>query len=134
MVLIETSAWLDFLYYNDHPLVDDYIDDLLISNEIIYTTPIILQEVLQGAKTDKEFKGLRADFQTFDKLTYSDQAEAAIRAADLYRKCRKQGKTIRKPNDCMISLVCLDYGLDLLTVDRDFENIAEVYPLKLVKP
>jgi len=34
----------------------------------------------------------------------------------------------------MIALVCLDYGLDLLTIDRDFENIAEVFPLKLVKP
>jgi predicted nucleic acid-binding protein len=59
--------------------------------------------------------------------------KAAIDAANIYRNCRKKGYTIRKPNDCMIALIALTYKLELLHNDKDFEHIASMYPLKLVK-
>ena len=54
-------------------------------------------------------------------------------AATLYRTCRQQGLTIRKPNDCLIAHYCLSYDLSLLTVDTDFDYIARVFPLQIVE-
>ena len=132
-VLIDSSAWIDFNHYNQYPKVCAYIDNMLAGNDTIYTTPVIMQEVLQGIKKDIDFRKKSEEFESYQLLAYKDQSGAAKRAADLYRKCREKGKTIRKPNDCLIALVCIEFELQILSVDRDFNSISEVFQqLKIV--
>jgi predicted nucleic acid-binding protein len=57
-----------------------------------------------------------------------------VRAAELYRKLRKQGITIRKTNDCIIVATALEHRCQLLHNDKDFTPIAKHYSLKVVIP
>jgi predicted nucleic acid-binding protein len=54
-------------------------------------------------------------------------------AAQLYRAARRQGLTIRRTTDCLIATVCIREGLSLLHSDVDFDHLAVVSPLRLVK-
>lgn len=131
--MIDTSVWLDYLYYNQNKNVCDFLDEYLKGNQPIFSTPVIYQEVLQGVKKDKDYKNLRTDFLTYQFFQFSNQLLAAEQAAEIYRNCRKKGYTIRKAYDCLIALTCLKFDLELLHLDKDFDNIAKVYPLKIVK-
>jgi predicted nucleic acid-binding protein len=55
-----------------------------------------------------------------------------VRAADFYRKLRKQGITIRKSNDCIIAAAALEHHCQLPHNDKDFSPIAEHFPLKII--
>ena len=57
-----------------------------------------------------------------------------MQAADIYRKLRKQGITIRKTNDGIIAATALDHHCQLLHKDKDFASMAKHFPLKVVKP
>jgi len=53
-------------------------------------------------------------------------------AADLYRRCRAAGVTVRSTVECLIAQLALEHNATLLHSDRDYERIARVEPrLKL---
>ena len=56
-----------------------------------------------------------------------------MRAADIYRKLRKQGITIRTTNDGIIAATALDHHCQLLHKDKVFASMANHFPLKVVK-
>ncbi len=127
--VVDTSIWIDYLNKKENiesRLVNSFID----KNEII-TLPVIMQEVLQGIKEQPVFLMLKETFLTFTIAQYSN-IDAAIRAAILYRFLRQKGVTIRKPNDCLIAVVCIDNDFPLLENDTDFKNIARFTKLKLI--
>jgi hypothetical protein len=129
-MMVDTSIWIDYLYYNRHPKLCNYLDRFLLSEKPVSCTPIIFQEVLQGVRKDNDFIRLRHDFLSFTYYQFDNQIQAAKDAAAIFRNCRKNGLTIRKANDCMIALICLHYDLELLHADRDFDMISKLYPLK----
>ena len=129
-IIVDTSVWIDFFNGINSEEVDKF-STIMESEVIIWLTPTILQEILQGFTIDKDFKlakGLLNDFPLF----YLDPRDAAIGAAELYRKMKKAGKTIRKSNDCLIAYYAIEKGIPLLQKDRDFEIMAGVVELKLV--
>lgn len=54
-----------------------------------------------------------------------------VRAADIYRRLRKQGITIRKTNDCIIAATALEHSCQFLHNDKDFAPITQHFPLKV---
>ena len=68
----------------------------------------------------------------FEFINY-DPYEAALCAADLYRKMRAKGITIRSSNDALIAWLCIRFNLAVLHQDRDFDNIAKYTSLKIHK-
>jgi predicted nucleic acid-binding protein len=56
----------------------------------------------------------------------------AIEAANLYRKLRKKGITVRKPNDCLIAVYAIRNNIALLQDDKDFQLIAKYSKLKII--
>lgn len=129
MILIDTTVWIDFLNGVDTPQVKKLTE--LIESGDICISGIILTEVLQGIKDNKEFeevKNLLTDipiYETRGIYTY-------LHAAQIYRKCRKEGYTVRKTIDCVISAIALENDLALLHNDRDFDLIAKYLGLKVV--
>jgi hypothetical protein len=51
-------------------------------------------------------------------------------AVALYRTARRGGLTVRWGVDCLIAACALRHALTVLHVDRDFDLIARVAPLK----
>ena len=125
MVLVDTSIIIDFLNGNKYK---DEIN-LLLSKKEFSTTEIILMEILQGIKDDHTYDKIKSFLESLPlvKVKYEDY----LRAANIYRTCRRQGITIRKSIDCIIAAVVINNDLELFTNDSDFENIKKHFDLKI---
>jgi len=128
MILADTSVWIDFLNGANSPhrrLLHKLIED----DEDLCLTGIVLTEILQGIQTDKDFNTLKEYLLEFP-IYQPKGTETYLQAADIYRQCRKKGKTVRKTVDCIIAAICLENNLTLLHKDRDFNRIQSCLPLK----
>jgi hypothetical protein len=131
MILVDTSVWIDFLKGVNsrerrtlHRLIDE--------EEDISITEIILTEIFQGIKEDKDFKTVK-DYLLEFPVHRPKGTETYLRAAEIYRDCRKKGKTVRKTVDCIIAAICIENGLTLLHKDSDFELIEGCAGLKVLR-
>jgi predicted nucleic acid-binding protein len=122
MVLVDTTVWIDF--FADRPAAHVAKLRALIENEEdLCVCGVILNETLQGIRSDVEYRKTK---NYFDDLIFFTMSQATfLRAADLYRILRKKGVTVRKPVDCMIAAVAMEHRLRLFHNDRDFDHIAE---------
>ena len=109
------------------------LEAALSARDVVCITPEILQETLQGARSDTHFQSLRRGLIRFTCLTSPDIASDAAAAARLYASARWVGITPRSPLDCAIAVAAVRHGIALLTEDRDFEALRRVEPrLKLI--
>lgn len=127
MILVDTSVWVDFLRGVDSPQRHS-LHGFLESGEDLSITGIILTEILQGIREEKQYQALKEYFFAF-QIYPPRGVETYVAAADLYRECRKKGKTVRKTVNsiivCIIAAICLENDLTLLHKDADFDRIAE---------
>jgi len=127
MIVVDTSVWIDFLAGKQTPnclLLKSAIN----KSEDLCVCGVVITEVLQGIRQDKDFEKV---FQILNDLIYlSEQKTTHILAAKIYRSLRKNGKTIRKPIDCIIAATCIENSAFILHNDRDFEFISEYFPLQ----
>jgi len=129
MMLVDTSVWIDFFAARNTAqvlVVESSIDqrvDLCLCG-------VILTEVLQGIRDDKQYKKTEA---VLSNLIYLPMDQSTfLLAANIYRALRSRGITIRNSVDCMIAAVCIEHKADLLHNDRDFDYIADVFGLQVV--
>lgn len=130
MILVDTSVWIDFLRGIDSPerrvlhrLLDDEGDLAL--------TGVILTEVLQGIRRERDFRRVKEsllEFPLHDPLGPATW----LGAAEIYRACRRRGRTVRKTIDCLIAAVCLENDLMLLHRDGDFDAIERCTGLRVL--
>jgi predicted nucleic acid-binding protein len=131
LILIDTSAFIEFL--NRTGSREDQIIEKLIANDDEIAIPdISLTEVLQGIRDEKEYADVKTSLLTFPILSLTD-TNSYIAAADLYRKCRKKGATVRNTVDLLVAQISIEHKATLLHKDRDFEAIAKISDLKLHK-
>lgn len=128
--LVDTSVWINFFKANE-TAASLFLKNN-IGNIIIAVCPVIVQEVLQGIIKEKDFKSINNYFDNLLKLN-SNSYGLAHDAAVLYRDLRKQGITIRKPNDCLIATYAMKHDITLLHDDRDFDLLAKYSSLKIVQ-
>ena len=88
--------------------------------------PVILQELLQGARSAEQLSLLRSRFSSLPML--SPSIETYAEAGALYARCRWAGITPRSPHDCLIAQLAIEHGVSLLHDDRDFERIRDAEP------
>ena len=103
----------------------------LETGEIVVTTGLVLQELLQGfsgprARSDiiTRFKAL--PFIVPDRQDYVD-------AAELRNRCRRAGVQVGTI-DALLAQLCIHHGLVLLTTDNDFVRAAKHCALQVWKP
>ena len=131
MILVDTSVWIDFFAGRDLPNVAK-LEQFVLDNEDLALSGIILTEILQGIPDDTTYRRVRRYLSALIMLPMPESV--FVRAADIYRKLRKQGITIRKTNDCIIAATALEHHCQLLHNDNDFRPIAELCSLKVVIP
>lgn len=131
MILVDSSVWID--YFNGKSTWQTDLLDAYLSAIPIIMGDLILTEVLQGFRSDKDFDTAK----TFlDALPFRQMGgyDIAVQSARNYRKLRQIGITVRKTMDVMIATFCIIEGLTLLHDDRDFDPIASRFPLSTCKP
>jgi predicted nucleic acid-binding protein len=127
MVLVDTTVWIDFFSELSYPHVN-LLENLIINREDVCICGIILTEVLQGIRKDSEFVRTR---DLFANLVFLPMRYATfLRSAEIYRRLRRKGVTIRKPVDCMIASVAIENEIPLLHNDKDFIPIEKHFALK----
>ncbi len=118
-VLVDTSAWIEFFRKKDpyYKVILEFID----TNKVC-CLGIILAELLQGAKSQKELDVLREFLHVFDFLPES--TEMWKKAGELSYLLRQKGKSVGL-SDCYISVAATTNDATLLTLDRHFEVIEK---------
>lgn len=118
MILVDTSVWIDFLIGRNTPH-RRLLHHLIESEEDICITEIIFTEILQGIRDDALYDTTKNYLIEFPVIK-PKSIDTYVSAADIYRKCRKKGKTVRKTVDCIIAAIVLENTLTLLHNDADF--------------
>lgn len=127
MIVIDTSAWVEFLRNTKSPTCER-VDQLL--DEPIATCDAIRMEVLAGARSDEHLADLR---QLLARATIlPTKPQHYEQAASLFRRARSAGLTIRRLTDCLIAAVAIDHDVPILQADRDFIALRDVSQLRLV--
>lgn len=129
-MIVDTSVWVD-AFREVRSKQTELVIAYTVADRRIYVTPTIIQEVLQGVRTDDRYAIVKEGMLA-QSLLKLDPVEAAIGAADLCRSLRKKGVTIRKPNDCLIAHYAIFYDMPILHNDVDFDQIARHTTLRVV--
>lgn len=129
MILVDTSVWIGFFRGADSPAVRSF-EELIDGEEDLYISEYILAEVLQGFKKDRDFELARRCLLDFP-ISLLKGFDSYIKAAQIYRICRKKGVTVRKTADCIIAQTAIENDLFLLHDDSDFDRIASICALRI---
>lgn len=126
MILIDTSVLIDFLKGKKTEKTNK-LDEIIATGLPFGICSFTYQEVLQGARTEKEFRTLRLYLhsQTFYELQHG--LESYENTARMYMQCRRKGITIRSTTDLLIAQIAIENGLYLLHDDTDYTRLAELF-------
>lgn len=117
MILVDTGVWID--YFNGHETSHtDKLDSSLVEG-IVAMGDLIFLEILQGFRSNNEFRKAKSTLLTLEQYEMFDK-NMALNSADNYRRLRKTGITIRSTVDVIIATFCIEHQLPLLFSDRDF--------------
>lgn len=99
-----------------------------LGRDAVYTTGLVLQELLQG------YRGPRAHARIVDRFAtiamIVPTREDHIEAARLRNACRRHGVQVATI-DALLAHLCIAHELVMLTTDRDFSLIADRTSLQL---
>lgn len=129
MILIDTSAWIEFLR-NTGSTVCSLVDELLADEFAICDA--VRMEVLAGARDEAHLLSLRRLLARAAVLP--TRTADYDNAAALYRRCRRQGETVRKLIDCLIAATAIRAGVPILHSDSDFDVLGRHTALQVYAP
>ena len=125
MILVDTSVIINYLKDQKTEAVEQF--EYILDKKLPYgINTFIYQEVLQGAKTDKEYNLLKEYFETIPLYHLKYDKESYEQAALINIKCRQNGITIRSTINLLIAETAIENNLYLLHNDSDFINMAKV--------
>jgi predicted nucleic acid-binding protein len=130
-ILVDTSVW-SLALRRDSATACREVSRLkmaLQGGEGVFTTGLILQELLQGFNGPKARRRIIELFAALPLII--PEKRDHVDAADLRVKLRQKGVQAGTI-DVLIAQLCLRHGLSLLSSDVDFVYIAKHVPLFLI--
>ena len=131
VIIVDTTVWVDYLRGRRNPETE-WLDREL-GREEIGLTDLVLCEVLQGVRGEKDFGRSRMELGEFALFSTGGE-ELAIAAARNYRRIREEGLAVQKTIDCLIATFCIAHGHALLHRDRDFDAFEQILRLAVIHP
>jgi hypothetical protein len=132
VILVDTSVLVDLLKGARTPASARLRS--LDEQDVPYAVPAICaHEVLQGARDEREWQLFKHMFTNQELVFVPPTWETHETAARIFYDCRRKGITLRSTTDCLIAQLALDRKDVLLHDDDDFEHIARVRPLQLLR-
>jgi predicted nucleic acid-binding protein len=102
------------------------LKDALFGSELVVTTGLVLQELLQGFSGPKAQSRIVERFAALPLL--QPDRDDHIAAAKLRNTCRQAGVQLGTI-DALLAQLCIRHDLTLLTTDKDFTHAAKHCPL-----
>ena len=133
MTLFDTSV-LSRVFRRNRPGAEErrlqaVFDELMASDVPLGLPGIVLQEVLSGVRSQRQFTDLSAKLLAGFTIVVEGVPEH-VEAARLKNVCLGKGLNV-SGIDCLIAACAIVGSHELFTVDRDFAAIAKHAPLKL---
>ena len=130
MILVDSSVWID--YFNGRITPETDMLDKLLGQQRVLTGDLILAEVLQGFRSEKDYRTALTLFEAIETRDLCGR-DIAERAARNYRALRAKGITPRKTIDTIIGTYCIVHGMPLLHADRDFDVLEREFGLVVLR-
>lgn len=129
-LLVDTSVWSLALRRDataSEPEVQQ-LKDALLGADMVVTTGLVLQELLQG------FSGAKASAQIIERFAalplLQPEREDHVAAAEIRNTCRRAGIQIGTI-DALLAQLCIRHDLTLLSTDNDFKLAAKHCTLRV---
>lgn len=132
-VFVDTSVW-SLALRRDRPAASPEIVSLeshLRRGELVVTTGLVLQELLQGFSGPRSREKILRRFSLLPRV-FPD-LDDHVAAAELRNHCRRKGVQVGTI-DALIARLCIRHELPLLTTDGGFTAMARHCPLSLFTP
>jgi len=126
MILIDTSAWIEFLKKSGNSGVKRRVADLLDRDEAAYTCPVSF-ELLVGAR-GREIALIQETLSFCERRLFD--AHCWDRAAELEQKLKQNGVTVPR-DDVFVATVALEEDWPILCRDKHFDQIRTTIESKL---
>ena len=129
MVIVDTSAWIEYLRGGVPSVVNKV--DLCLDQNLVAIGDLIYCEVIQGIRSPRESRdvsGLLLSLPQFNMVGFS----MAEKSASNYRLLRSKGVTVRKTIDVLIGTFCAEHKLQLIHFDSDFDLMAKLIGLDII--
>lgn len=130
MILLDTSAWVEYLRHTDSD-VNGRVHEAIERDEELPVLDVVRLELLAGAGGEPQADALRRFLARFPPVPTASPADHE-HAAALYRSARRSGRTVRSLVDCLVAAAALRLDLPLLARDRDYPALAAVCDLRLL--
>ena len=130
MILIDTSAWIEYFNDSGHEITIDI--DYVLDNELVCLGDLIYCEVLQGIKNKKELNIVKNFFSTLQRNIIGGFG-ICEKASENYKYLRSTGVTVRKTIDVIIGTFCLENGYEIIHNDKDFASMEKYLNSKSFK-
>ena len=124
-VLVDTSAWIEF-FRKKEPCYSTVLE--LVDNDVVCCIGIVLAELLQGAKSEKELNTIKEFLHVFEFLPES--VKSWEKAGELSYTLKRKGKAVGL-SDCYIAILSRLHNVKLLTLDKHFDVLKKEFELKL---
>jgi predicted nucleic acid-binding protein len=132
MVLVDSSVLIN--YFKGKNGKKTNLFDTILSQDIPFgISAYTYQELLQGARDNKEFSTLKEYLSSQKIYLLPETIETYEAAAKLYYNARRKGVT-PSSLDILIAYSCIYYDLFLLHDDSDYDALAQIFKeLKIYK-
>ena len=127
-ILIDTSVWIDYFRDRSHTF-SEKVDNLLSQNDI-FVPKIVVAELIQGSKSEREVSAVREFLDAFHIIDQSEQTW--VKAGDLSYRLKKRGKRINLA-DCYIAVMAEEHGCQIFTLDEHFKDIRSAIDVGLIE-
>ncbi len=127
MIVVDSSVWIDYFTGKNTSAARKL--DSLLGDEPVAIGDLMLTEVLQGFRTEKDFRKAKELLMSLVIVNMLDTV-IALKSAENFRMLRKKGITIRKTIDTIIATYCIENKLPLLHSDKDFQPFHKHLKLK----
>lgn len=125
-ILIDTSVWIEY-FRNRSSNISNKVDEALSKKEV-FVPKIVIAELIQGAKSEREVSIIRDFLEAFHII---DQKEDTwVKAGELFFNLKKKGKMVNL-TDCYIAVIAQEHHCQIFTLDEHFKEIQKSLTIHL---
>lgn len=125
-VLVDSSVWIDFYRGSQGEEARTAILEAL-ARDAVFTVPVIVTEVVQGAPDDDALEALSDDFSALRPIALGP--DVGLSAARIGFALRRRGRPAPAP-DLIIAAAALSNECEIWHRDDHYRSISEVAPLR----
>lgn len=121
MLMLDTSAYVGF------KLGHSQLIDYLAQSDKIYASPVMIAELVFGFRNGSRFQQNMEELNFFLAHEVVEKIAIGDVTADRYSRIAAQLKQQGTPipsNDIWLAAQTMEFGSELVTMDKHFENVA----------